>query len=53
MKKLLAILFLSVLAVQGCSRDTRDDLKEFGNDAKRDVNKAARDVDDAVKDAVD
>ena len=53
MKKLMLVLMMAVIAMQGCSRQTTDDLQELGNDAQRDINKAARNVDDAVKDATD
>ena len=53
MKKLLAIGVVMMLALQGCSKQATDDLKELGNDAKRDINKAARNIDDKVQDAVD
>ena len=53
MKKLLGMLFIVMFAVQGCSRQATDDLKELGNDTQRDINKAARNIDDKVKDAVD
>ena len=47
-----ALVFVFVLA-QGCSDQTRGDLKEVGSDMKRDINKTARNVDDKVQDAVD
>ena len=53
MRKLLGVLFIVMLTLQGCTRQTSDDLKELGNDAKRDINKAARNIDDKVQDAVD
>ena len=49
----LACLFTLMLVLQGCSRETQSDVKELGNDMKRDVNKAAQEVDAAVQDAVD
>jgi hypothetical protein len=48
----LGILVLFV-ALQGCSREVNDDLKEAGNDAKRDMNKAAQNIEDTVQDAVE
>ena len=53
MKKALGLIVLSLFVLQGCSQQTSNDLKELGNDAKRDINKTARDIDDKVQDAVD
>lgn len=52
MKKFLMIFFVAGLLVQGCSRETSDDLKRLGHDVKKDVNKAADKVDDKVHDAL-
>ena len=51
--KIAGMLVVAMLAVQGCTKQTSNDLKELGNDAKRDINKAARNIDDKVQDAVD
>ena len=40
MKKLTLLLFVLALAIQGCSRQTRGDLKEIGRDIEGDANKA-------------
>ena len=39
MKKLFLMLFMVVLVIQGCSRQTRDDIKQVGHDAAKDVSK--------------
>jgi hypothetical protein len=54
MKKFAWVLgALVVLAVQGCSAESRGTAKELGNDMKRDINAGAQKVDRAVEDAVD
>lgn len=53
MRKYIAVVFLMVLVLQGCSGKTRNDLKETGNDITKDVKDAARDVRDKIHDATD
>lgn len=43
---LFAVMMVGVLALQGCSSNTRESMKS-------DINEAARDTDRAIKDAVD
>lgn len=38
--KLLGVLMLAVLALQGCSEEIGDDIEEVGHDIKRDVKDA-------------
>lgn len=52
-KQLIVLLGLLTVVIYGCSRGAQEDVKELGNDVKRDVQKAARNVDDAAKDAMD
>ena len=56
MIKLSIVHFLLMLVLQGflqgCSQETRGDLKEMGQDMKTDVNRTARDVDNKAEDAV-
>jgi len=54
MKKIEVLGILTLLvALQGCSRETQNDLEEAGHDAKRDINRAAQNIQDKVEDAVD
>lgn len=56
MKKEMMVItaaFLTGLVLVSCSPESRDSVKELGNDMKRDVNKAAQNVDRAVEDAMD
>ena len=52
MRKALGLIVFAIFVLQGCSDQTSRDMKELGNDAKRDINKAARNIDDKVEDAV-
>ncbi len=46
-------LVLLVVFLAACSRETRDDVKEFGNDVGRDMDNAANKVQNQAEDALD